>query len=267
MTALAAGRRAEGRRDLRVAIAHGLAAQPLHLAASAGGAAMKRAILLALLLLAAAPGRRRAPTRSATSRSTTSPRCRCRPTASTCATSSTRRRSRRSRSAACPTPRCSRASSAEVRERLVLTVDGRRVPLAAAARPTLSHPPGAGGLRDDAARAAADRDGLGARARGGARRDVPGARRLARGRAAARHGHRGALGRAGGRSRPASLRHYPQDALSSPADVRAATLAVAPGAGTLAAPDGQQRSGERRPGARATCSRARSATPPPARAC
>ena len=32
MTALAAGHRAEGRRQLRVAIAHGLAAQPLHLA-------------------------------------------------------------------------------------------------------------------------------------------------------------------------------------------------------------------------------------------
>ena len=39
------------------------------------------------------------------------------------------------------------------------------------------------------------------------------------------------------------LRHYPQDALSSPADVRAAALAVAPGSGTVAAPDGAQRSG------------------------
>jgi hypothetical protein len=31
MSALAAGRPAEGRRNLRIAIAHGLAAQPLHL--------------------------------------------------------------------------------------------------------------------------------------------------------------------------------------------------------------------------------------------
>jgi len=30
MTALAAGRRSEGRRNLRLALAHGLAAQPLH---------------------------------------------------------------------------------------------------------------------------------------------------------------------------------------------------------------------------------------------
>jgi ABC-type nickel/cobalt efflux system permease component RcnA len=40
------------------------------------------------------------------------------------------------------------------------------------------------------------------------------------------------------------LRHYPQDALSSPADVRAATLAVAPGSGTVAAPDGRHGGGD-----------------------
>ena len=40
-----------------------------------------------------------------------------------------------------------------------------------------------------------------------------------------------------------ALRHYPQDALRSPADIRAATLSVAPGSGTVAAPDGEQRSG------------------------
>jgi ABC-type nickel/cobalt efflux system permease component RcnA len=36
------------------------------------------------------------------------------------------------------------------------------------------------------------------------------------------------------------LRRYPQDALSSPADVRVATLSVRPGAGTLDAPDGRK---------------------------
>ena len=39
------------------------------------------------------------------------------------------------------------------------------------------------------------------------------------------------------------LRHYPQDALSSPADVRAATLTVQPGSGTLSAPDGRRSAG------------------------
>jgi ABC-type nickel/cobalt efflux system permease component RcnA len=37
------------------------------------------------------------------------------------------------------------------------------------------------------------------------------------------------------------LRHYPNDALSSPADIRVANLAVAPGDGTLAAPDAERR--------------------------
>jgi ABC-type nickel/cobalt efflux system permease component RcnA len=39
------------------------------------------------------------------------------------------------------------------------------------------------------------------------------------------------------------LRHYPQDALSSPADIRAATLTVKPGAGTVSAPDGRRSAG------------------------
>src|SRR5919197_2538871 len=39
------------------------------------------------------------------------------------------------------------------------------------------------------------------------------------------------------------LRHYPQDALSSPADIRAATLSVAPGSGTVSAPDGRRSGG------------------------
>ena len=63
------------------------------------------------------------------------------------------------------------------------------------------------------------------------------------------------------------LRHYPQDILSSPADVRTATLSVAPGAGTLAGARRPQRVGGRAARRATTCSRARSAPRRPARAC
>jgi len=126
---------------------------------------------------------------------------------------------------------------AEVRRRLVLTVDGRSVPLVPAGRATISYPPGAGGLRTTrvelplaaavtAPRRVAVRDGT-FPGRVGWHAVVPVAGR----------------GTAVRSDVPASdptdgLRRYPQDVLSSPADVRAATLAVRPGAGTLAAPDG-----------------------------
>jgi nickel/cobalt transporter (NicO) family protein len=124
---------------------------------------------------------------------------------------------------------------AEVRRRLVLTVDGRAVPLALVGRATISHPPGAGGLRTtrvelplaaavSAPRRVVVRDGT-FPGRVGWHAVVPVAGR----------------GTAVRSDVPASdptdgLRRYPQDVLSSPADVRAATLAVRPGAGTLAAP-------------------------------
>jgi nickel/cobalt exporter len=131
---------------------------------------------------------------------------------------------------------------AEVEKRLVLTVDGRRVPLAAAGEPVLTHPDGAGGLRttrlelrlratvsspgrvvvrDDTFpgrvgwHAVVPRPGAGTAVRSDVPADDP----------------------------TGSLRSYPQDALSSPADVRVANLAVAPGDGTLDAPDGRRETG------------------------
>jgi nickel/cobalt transporter (NicO) family protein len=128
---------------------------------------------------------------------------------------------------------------AEVRKRLVLTVDGKPVPLRAAGQATISHPPGAGGLRTtrvELALAAA----VSAPARVAVRDGTfPG--RVGWHAVVPRPG-RGTAVRA---DVPASdptdgLRRYPRDVLSSPADVRAATLAVGPGAGTLDAPDGQR---------------------------
>jgi ABC-type nickel/cobalt efflux system permease component RcnA len=125
---------------------------------------------------------------------------------------------------------------AEVRERLALTVDGRAVPLQAAGQATISHPPGAGGLRTT-------------------RVEVPLAAMVSAPRVAVRDGtFPGRVGwhavvpRAGDGTAVRSdvpagdptggLRRYPQDVLSSPAAVRDATLTVAPGTGTLSAPDG-----------------------------
>jgi ABC-type nickel/cobalt efflux system permease component RcnA len=126
---------------------------------------------------------------------------------------------------------------AEVRRRLVLTVDGRVVPLAAAGQAAISHPPGAGGLRTTrvelpltaAVRAperVAVRDGT-FPGRVGWKAVVPVA-----GRGTAVRSDVPASDPTGG------LRRYPQDVLSSPADVRAASLAVRPGSGTLDAPGG-----------------------------
>jgi nickel/cobalt exporter len=126
---------------------------------------------------------------------------------------------------------------AEVRRRLVLTVDGRVVPLEPAGQARISHPPGAGGLRTtrvelplaagvSAPARVAVRDGT-FPGRVGWHAVVPVA-------------GRGTAVRA---DVPASdptdgLRRYPQDVLSSPADVRSASLAVRSGEGTLDAPDG-----------------------------
>ena len=124
---------------------------------------------------------------------------------------------------------------AEVDKRLVLTVDGRKVALVAAGKPVLTHPAGAGGLhttrlelplramvsspgrvelRDDTFPGRVGWHAVVPRPAAGTavRSDVPAADPTNR------------------------LRRYPQDALSSPADVRVANLAVAPGDGTLDAP-------------------------------
>jgi nickel/cobalt transporter (NicO) family protein len=131
---------------------------------------------------------------------------------------------------------------AEVQRRLGLVVDGRRVPLRPAGRAALTHPQGAGGLRTtrlelplrvmvSAPRRVELRDGT-FPGRVGWHAVVPRA-----GRDTAVRSDVPAVDPTGG------LRHYPTDALSSPADVRTATLAVAPGAGTLDAPDGRRAAG------------------------
>jgi nickel/cobalt transporter (NicO) family protein len=126
---------------------------------------------------------------------------------------------------------------AEVRRRLVLTVDGRVVPLKPAGQPRISHPPGAGGLRTtrvelvlaaavSAPARVAVRDGT-FPGRVGWHAVVPVA-----GRGTAVRADVPATDPTDG------LRRYPHDVLSSPADVRSASLAVRPGTGTLDAPDG-----------------------------
>jgi nickel/cobalt transporter (NicO) family protein len=133
---------------------------------------------------------------------------------------------------------------AEVSRRLVLTVDGRPVPLRPAGKGAISHPPGAGGLRTTrvelplaAAVTAPAPDRVAVRdgtfpGRVGWHAVVP-----LPGRGTAVRSDVPASDPTGG------LRRYPQDVLSSPADVRVATLSVAPGAGTLSAPDGRSSSG------------------------
>jgi nickel/cobalt exporter len=136
-----------------------------------------------------------------------------------------------------------RRKRAEVERRLVLTVDGQRVALRPAGRATISHPAGQGGLRTT-------RVELPLAARVSDPRRVS----LRDGTFAGRVGWHAIVARPGSgtavrSSVPAGdptdrLRRYPDDLLESPADVRSATFAVAPGAGTLDAPDGRRTSGE-----------------------
>jgi ABC-type nickel/cobalt efflux system permease component RcnA len=129
---------------------------------------------------------------------------------------------------------------AEVEKRLVLTVDGRRVPLVAAGEPALTHPDGAGGLKttrlelplratvSSPERVVVRDDTFPGRVGWHAVVPRPAAGTAVRSDVAAADPTNG-------------LRHYPNDALSSPADIRVANLAVAPGDGTLAAPDAERR--------------------------
>lgn len=128
---------------------------------------------------------------------------------------------------------------AEVHKRLVVTVDGRRVALRPAGRAVLSHPSGQGGL--DTTRVELPLTTAVSRPR-----DV----RIVDGTFPGRVGWKAIVVRPGGdtavrSSVPASdptdgLRRYPTDLLKSPSDVRNARLAVAPGAGTVQAPDGMR---------------------------
>jgi nickel/cobalt transporter (NicO) family protein len=135
-----------------------------------------------------------------------------------------------------------RRKRAEVRRRLTLTVDGRRVALVPG-EATIAHPEGQGGLRTT-------RVELPLSAR------VDGARRvqLRDGTFPGRVGWKAIVvgpgdGTAVRSSVPAGdptngLRRYPDDLLESPYNVRSATLAVRPGAGTVEAPDGPRGSAD-----------------------
>jgi ABC-type nickel/cobalt efflux system permease component RcnA len=131
----------------------------------------------------------------------------------------------------------------EARRGLELTVGGRRTPLRVHGPGRIAFPPGQGGLRTMRVEL------------------VLSARVAARGAVVVRDGT--FPGRVGWRAvvvRPGrgtavrssvpsadptrGLRSYPGDVLDDPADRRRATLSVAPGVGTVAAPDGEATSGE-----------------------
>ena len=132
-----------------------------------------------------------------------------------------------------------RRKQAEVQRRLVLTVDGRRVALRPAGPPALSHPKGAGGLvttRVELPLTAAVATPARVALRDGTFPGRVGWHAIVSrpGRGTAVRANAPATDPTGG------LRRYPDDALSSPADVRDATFAVSPGDGTLQAPDGRR---------------------------
>jgi nickel/cobalt transporter (NicO) family protein len=142
-----------------------------------------------------------------------------------------------------------RRKRAEVDRRLVVRIDGRRAALDLVRPPRLTRPRGQGGL-------ATTRLELDLRA------PARGARRVTvdDGTFPDRVGWRAVVAAPGRGTRVRSsapagdptggLRRYPRDLLASPADRRTATLAVAPGAGTLQAPDGERSSGAGRPAER-----------------
>jgi len=127
---------------------------------------------------------------------------------------------------------------AEVERRLVLLVDGRRVPLAPAGPPQLSFPAGAGGL-------ATTRLELSLRATVDSPRRVE----LRDGTFPGRIGWKAIVSAPGEGTAvrtdapagdpTAGLRRYPRALLSRPLDQRDATFRVSPGAGTLVAPKAQ----------------------------
>jgi nickel/cobalt transporter (NicO) family protein len=126
---------------------------------------------------------------------------------------------------------------AEVERRLALTVDGRRVALEPAGEATISHPAGQGGLRTTRVELPLT-----------ARVDEPRKVELRDDTFAGRVGWKAIVavpgeGTAVRSSAPAGdptdgLRRYPDDLLESPSDLRSASFAVRPGAGTVEAPDG-----------------------------
>jgi nickel/cobalt exporter len=125
----------------------------------------------------------------------------------------------------------------EVARRLELTVDGRSVPLLLAARPRLSFPAGAGGLRTtrlELSLRASVRDPRHVALHDGT---FPG--RVGWKAVVSAPGEDTAVRTATPRGDPTQgLRRYPQDLQSSPLDRREASFRVSAGDGTLTAPQG-----------------------------
>jgi nickel/cobalt transporter (NicO) family protein len=136
-----------------------------------------------------------------------------------------------------------RRKQAEVNRRLVLTVDGRRVALRPAGTPSIEHPAGQGGLETTRVELPLS-----------ATVSEPRRVELRDGTFPGRVGWRAIVARPGSEtavrsSVPAGdptdrLRRYPENLLESPANLRAASFSVTPGAGTLQAPDGRRGGGE-----------------------
>jgi nickel/cobalt exporter len=131
---------------------------------------------------------------------------------------------------------------AEVKSGLALRVDGRAVELRTVGEPTLSFPPGAGGLKttrlEVRLRAAADRP---ARV---SLEDDTFADRVGWKAIVAAPGEGTAVRTQAPSGDPTNgLRRYPEDLLNSPPDRRAASFSVSPGDGSLTAPASE--SGER----------------------
>ena len=135
-----------------------------------------------------------------------------------------------------------RRKRAEVARRLRLTVDGRTVALRPAGAPVLTHPAGQGGLRTTRLELPLSARVRGAHAVSIADGTFPG--RVGWKAVQAKPGEGTAVRASAPATDPTGgLRRYPQDLLSSPSDVREASFAVRPGAGTLVAADGD-RSGD-----------------------
>ena len=131
---------------------------------------------------------------------------------------------------------------AEVAKRLTLTVDGRKIALRPTNEPTLTHPPGQGGLRTT--RVVLPLEAAVTRPRSVTLEDETFPGRIGWKAIVARPGK----GTATRSSAPATdptngLRHYPKDLLKSPSDTRTATLDVHPGSGTLDAPGARAATG------------------------
>ena len=135
-----------------------------------------------------------------------------------------------------------RRKRAEVARRLSLTVDGRAVALRPAGAPVLTHPAGQGGLRTTRLELPLSARVRGARAVSIADATFPG--RVGWKAVQAKPGEGTAVRASAPATDPTGgLRRYPQDLLSSPSDVREASFAVRPGAGTLVAADGAESGG------------------------